>query len=223
MGVNRAGFGIVDDEAVREAARQEVVRRYFRYSYEYIMGLVEKDTLQRAELIMKEMDLTIFDRKVVERAWWAAKNAEQEGKGIEQIYCGAALELKDGSIITGRNSPLMHAASCLVINAIKKLAGIGDSIDLLSPGIIESIGSLKKDILRKKGLCLDLEETLIALSICAYTNPTAKVAMEKLKELAGCEIHMTHIPTPGDEAGLRRLGVNLTTDPNFASKDLHSV
>ena len=106
------------------------------------------------------------------------------------------------------------------MNSIKELAGISDETHLLPPNIIESIRGLKKNTLSVKTLNLDLEEVLIALSISAATNPTAKKAMEKLKELKGCDAHITHIPTPGDEAGLRKLGINLTSDPNFSSKNL---
>jgi uncharacterized protein (UPF0371 family) len=130
------------------------------------------------------------------------------------------MELKDGTIVTGNNSPLFHAASSLVLNAIKHLAGIPQQIKLLPESITESVSNLKTHVLKEKTLSLDLVETLIALSISAPSNPVAKLAMEKLTELRGCEVHMTHMPTPGDEAGLRRLGVNLTTDPNFSSKDL---
>ena len=150
----------------------------------------------------------------------AALEAERSGKGNEDIFCGAAVELRDGSIVTGKNSALMHAASSLILNAIKELAEIPDKIPVLSPAVIESIANLKKNIMNRKTVSLNLEETLIALSISATTNPTAQLAMEKLKELAGCEIHTTHMPTPGDEAGLRRLGVNLTSDPNFSTKRL---
>ena len=128
--------------------------------------------------------------------------------------------LKDGTIITGSNSSYLHAASGLILHAIKHLAEIPEKIKLLLPNIIESVGSLKTRILNEKNLNMDLLETLIALSISATTNPAAQIAMEKLPELKGCEVHMTHIPTPGDEAGLRRLGVNLTSDPNFSTKDL---
>ena len=117
----------------------------------------------------------------------------------------------------------MHAASSVVLNAIKVLAGIPDDIHLLAPTMIESIGNMKKDILNSKATNLDLEETLITLSTSATSNPTTEMAMKKLKDLRGCELHLTHMPTPGDEAGLRRLGVNLTSDPNFASKSLFMV
>ncbi len=124
------------------------------------------------------------------------------------------------TIVTGTNSPLLHAASSLVLHAIKHLAGIPQKIKLLPPNIIEAVGGLKTDVLKAKTLSLDVVEALIALSISATTNPAAHLAMEKLSELKGCEVHITHIPTPGDEAGLRRLGVNLTSDSAFATKDL---
>ena len=220
MGVNRAGFGIVDDEAVKEAARQEIIRRYFKCACEYAMGFVDKETVQRAELILEEIDVKIKDRKVVEPALESAKDAKTKKKGHDGIYCGAAIELSDGVIVTGKNSPMMHAASSLILNAVKRLADIPDKIHLLSPNIIDSIANLKKSISNNKKASLDLEEALIALSISAATNPTAQLAMEKLKDLSGCEVHMSHIPTPGDEAGLRRLGVHLTCEPQFSTTAL---
>ncbi len=220
MGVNRAGYGIINDDVVREAACQEIIRRYFRYSCEYIVGLVDKDSVQRIELLMDNLDLKQEDRHVVEHARNTGLEAQEEGKGNKGIYCGAAIELKSGKIITGKNSPLMHASSSLMLNAIKHLAEIPDSIDLLPLTIIESLKHFKKDILRGKMISLDLQETLIALSISAAGNPAAQTASEKLKELRGCEVHLTHMPTPGDAAGLTKLGVNLTSDTNFASHHL---
>jgi uncharacterized protein (UPF0371 family) len=220
MGVNRAGFGIVDDEAVRAAARQEVIRRYFRYACEYAMGFADKETVNRAEVIMCELNLKPTDRPVVPPARQAADEARVKGKGNEGIFCGAAIALEDGAIVTGKNSPIMHADASLVLNAVKRLAEIPDRLHLLPPNIMESISHLKKDILSSRQISLDLEETLIALAISAASNPAAELALEKLKELRNCEVHITHIPTPGDEAGLRRLGLNPTSDPNFASKCL---
>ncbi len=220
MGVNCAGFGIVDDTVVREAAVQEVIRRYFRYSCEYAMGIEDRKTVQRVELLMKDLEVSPGNRKVVTAAANAAREAEAKGKGNEGVSCGAALELKDGTVVTGKNSPLLHASSSLVLNAVKQLAGIPDRIHLLSPHVMTTLSHFKKDILASRVVSLDLEETLIALSISAPMNPTAQAAVERLAELRGCEMHITHIPTPGDEAGLRKLGVNLTCDPNFASKDL---
>jgi uncharacterized protein (UPF0371 family) len=221
MGVNRAGSAITDDKLVREAAKQEIIRRYFRYACEYAMGMGGRETVDRVEMLMKEFDLAPTDRPVVEPARRAAADASADAdKGNKGVFSGAAIQLGDGRVVVGRNSPLMHAASSLVLNAIKLLAEIPRGLHLLSPNLIESIGELKKDILSRKSVSLDLEETLIALSISSTTNPTARLAMEKLKELRGCEVHTTHIPAPGDETGLRRLGVNLTSDPSFATKDL---
>lgn len=220
MGVNRAGFAITDDAVVQEASKQELVRRFFRYSCEYAMGVADKETVQRAELLMEEMDVTASRRSVVAPAREAAERGKAENKGNDGVFCGAAIELSDGTIVTGKNSPLMHATSSLILNAIKLLSGVPDKIHLLAPNILESVGKLKKGVLRSKNVSLDLEETLIALSISAATNPTAQLAMEKLHDLVGCEVHMTHIPTPGDEGGLRRLGVRLTSDPSFAGKQL---
>jgi uncharacterized protein (UPF0371 family) len=220
MGVNRAGFAITDDEVTKEASKQEIIRRYFRYRCEYAMGFADRETVQRVELFIKDFGLKPEDRRVVEPSREAARAAEEQNKGNEGIFCGAAIELSDGTIVTGNNSPLMHAASSVIIHAIKHLADIPNKIKLLPSSITDAIRNMKTEILNEKSVSLDLEEALIALSIGATANPAAQLAIEKLKNLQNCEIHMTHIPTPGDEAGLRRLGVNLTTDPNFSSKDL---
>ncbi len=220
MGVNRAGFGIINDDLVQEAAKQEVIRRYFRYNQEYVLGVEKKATVERVFVLMEELGLKAEDRAVVEVARTAADQAEAAQKGNDGVYCSAALQLKNGTLITGKNSKLMHAASSVVINALKVLARIPDEILLLSPNIIAQISKLKTGILHTESESLDLEETLIALSISAATNHTAEVAMQKLAELRGCEMHMTHIPTPGDDVGLKRLCVNLTTDGNFSSRNL---
>jgi uncharacterized protein (UPF0371 family) len=220
MGVNRAGFAVIDDGVTQEAAKQEVLRRYFRYRCEYAMGFTDRETVQRLQLFMSDFHLRPEDRRVVGPAWQAAGEAEKLSKGNEGIFCGAAIELKDGAIITGNNSPLMHAASSLILHAIKHLADIPDKIKLLPAYITDSIRNMKTDILNEKSVSLDLEETLIALSISATTNPAAQLAIEKLTELRDCEVHITHMPTPGDEGGMRRLGVNLTSEPNFATRNL---
>ena len=220
MGVNMAGYGIVDDAIVQEAAKQEIIRRTFRYNCEYMMGFINKNTVKLSEHLMEQINVVPEDRIVVIPARQAADCAKEQGKGNKGIYCGAAIELKDGRIVVGKNSHLMHASSSVVLNAIKVLAEIPDRIHILSPNIIKSIGDFEKEILEEKAVSLNLNETLITLSISAAHNPTTHYAMEKLKELKGCEVHLTHIPTPGDETGFRRLGVNLTTDPIFASNDL---
>ena len=221
MGVNCAGFAIVNDDAAKEAATQEIIRRFFRYSCEYVSGQADQETIKRIESLMEEYQAKPENRPTVLPAREAADEAERKNeKGHDGVFVGAALQLPDGSMATGKNSPLMHAASSLVVNSIKKMAGIPHNLELLGDNIIGSVGNLKKDILDGHSVSLDLGEVLIALSIGAMTNPTARLALEQLPKLRGCEAHMTHIPTPGDEKGLRRLGVNLTSDPQFASDKL---
>ncbi|MBA3045277.1 MAG: DUF1846 domain-containing protein [Candidatus Thermoplasmatota archaeon] len=221
MGVNMAGFGIVDDDIVRWAAKQEIIRRVFRYNCEYMKGFVSQNTVKRAEDIMSQVGVNFEDRAVVLPARRAAEDAVSRPDSSTIPYCGAAIQLKDGRIITGKNSLLLHAASSMVLNTIKILAEIPDRIHLLSPGILASIGVLETKILGERAMSLDLNEALVALSISAAANPTAHYAMERLSDLRGCEVHLTHMPSPGDETGLRRLGVNLTSDPEFSTRDLH--
>lgn len=220
MGVNCAAYGIVEDKNVSEAAKQEIIRRYFKCACEYAIGIADKETLEHAKSIMNKCNASIEDRDVVMPARNAAVEARHKEKGSDGIFCGAAIKLKDGTIITGKNSRLMHAASSLILNAVKHVTGIPDEIHLLPQNIIDSTTYLKKEILKGKMVSLDLEETMIALSISATSNPAAQMAVENLVQLNGCEVHLTHIPTPGDEAGLRKLGVNLTSDPDFSSKNL---
>jgi uncharacterized protein (UPF0371 family) len=219
MGVNRIAGGITDDQACREAARQEVIRRRFRVAGEYALGISDSAPLRRIDAIMDSLDLRSEDRTVVLPAREAARIAAQTQRGRDGIHCGAALELKDGTIVTGKNSPLFHAASSVVLNAAKLLAGIPDRIHLLPPVVTTSIRSLKLDVLSRKSESLNLDETLIALAVSAAMNPAAQAAMEALKQLDGCELHLSHFPGPGDEAGLRNLGLNATSDPVFAGKD----
>jgi len=195
MGVNRASAGIVDDAVVRDAARAEVIRRYFRYSSEYVMGLADERTVQRVERLMEVLHIEPEDRKVVEPARRAAEEAQQQGKGNNGVFCGAAVRLKGGTIVAGKNSPLMHAASSLVINAVKRLAGVPAEIHLLPPGIIESAARMKKDVLGQKAVSLDLAETLFALGVSVGANPMAQLCVEKLKARGGSSMG----PWPVDE------------------------
>ena len=220
MGVNRAGFGIIDDAVVRAAGEQEILRRYFRYACEHAMGLVDAETVNRIELLMDDLEIQPELRQTVQPARDAAAAAEAKGKGQDGIFCGAAIELPDGSIVTGSNSPLMHASASLVLNAVKELAGIPDEVHLLPPEVIESIRHLKTTVLGGRRVSLDTEEALTALAVSTTSSPAARAAVARLGELRGCEVHLTHMPTPGDEAGLRRLAVNLTSEPQFASKHL---
>lgn len=212
MGVNRAGFGIIDDKGTQEAAKEEIVRRYFRHSLEFATGAGTREELERAEAIMDKAEVKPEDRKVVLPARKAAEDCRKKRKGNKGYYCGAAIELSDGKIITGKNSPLMHAASSAIINAIKYLADVNDSIHILKPEIMNDLSRLKKEILNMTSESLNLDEILVSLSISAHTDNNAKKTLSMLKDLSGCELHSTHLPTPGDEAGLRKLGINFTTD-----------
>ena len=152
----------------------------------------------------------------------ARRNISQIENDVNADHsAAAALMLMDGTVVTGRSSELMHASAAVVLNAIKKLAKIDDAVHLLSPATIESIRCLKKSI-NTFPLRLDLEEVLVALSVNAAVFKPASDGMEKLTELRGCEAHLTHIPSPGDESGLRSLGIYVTCDPLFGSTRLYN-
>lgn len=221
MGVNRVGFAITDDAECCGASKQEIIRRYFHAMCAHAIGNADNTAADRIKLLMDDLGITEFDRRVVAPARTAAREAEsQPGKGSDNIFCGAALELPDGTIVTGKNSPLLHAASSCILNAVKLLASLPDDLFLLSPQVIDSVSQLKKKIYRNKGVSLDLGETLTALSISVPTNPAAQLAMKKLSRLSGCEMHISHLPTPGDELALRKLGIRVTSEPLFTSRNL---
>lgn len=220
MGVNRVGFAITDDEVIKEASKQEIVRRFFRHSCEYAKGLCEEETVERVKKLMEELSIMPEYRKAVVPARKAAEEAKQKNKGNKGVYSGAAIELKDGRIITGKNSPLLHASSSLFLNTIKTLSNIPDEIHLLSPKTIEYVGKFKQIISGDKNISLNLDETLIALSIGSSSNPTIELAMGKIGDLKDCEVHLTHIAKPGDENAWRKLQVRLTNDPIFSSSNL---
>ncbi|SHJ97541.1 Uncharacterized protein, UPF0371 family [Clostridium amylolyticum] len=220
MGVNRVGFGIIDDEVVKEASRQEIIRRYFKTSCEYKKGYVDEETLQRVKLIMEELKLKQEDRKVVIPA--RDYSAELKHKFNKNEPCPVvALELEDGTILTGRSSEVMNSTAAVILNAVKHFANISDGIHLISPLILEPIINLKLKTLGSKNTALDCEEILIALSICAATNPTAQVAMEKLIMLKGCQAHSTTILSRSDEQTFRKLGIDITCDPEYPSESLY--
>lgn len=218
MGVNRAGSGIIDDEVVQEASRQEVIRRYFRHLYESNRGLCPPEALTRAELLMGRLGLQPTGRPTVCAARRAAEEAEEKGRGNDGFFCGAALELADGTLVTGKNSPLFHSASAAIINGIKHLAKLPDTIHLLPATVVESLTDLKRKCLDSTSPSLNVQEVLVALGISAASNPAAKAGMEMLPGLRGRQMHLTHEPGPGDETGLRKLGINMTTDAQPTSQ-----
>ncbi|WP_418963959.1 DUF1846 domain-containing protein [Cetobacterium sp.] len=220
MGVNRVGFGIIDDEVVREASKQEIIRRYFKTGCEYKKGYVDKETFQRAKLIMEELDLKESDRKVVTAA---REHLEKQKQACEknELLSSVAMELSNGMIFTGKKSNVLDASSAVLINALKAIAGINDNIHLISPTIIEDITKLKKNTLQSKNLGLDCEEMLIALTISATTNPMAQAALDQLPVLKGAQLHSTTILGKGDEQTLRKLCVDVTSDPVFPTENLY--
>lgn len=220
MGVNRVGFGIVDDEVVRDASKQEIIRRYFKTGCEYKKGYVDIDTFQRVKLIMEELNLKEEDRKVVIPAREKSAILKEEKNTTEQ--CPAvALELHDGTIVTGKSSDIMDATAAVILNSIKYLANITDEMHLISPVILEPIRNLKSKTFVSKTTSLTSEEILIALSICAATNTMAGAAMEKLANLKGCQAHSTTILSTSDEQTLRKLGIEVTCDPEYPTSSLY--
>lgn len=214
MGVNMAGYAITDDEVCREAARQEVIRRYYNAQCDFKKGLIQQEALQKNLMLMKQLELEPSGRAVV-----APALAKAEKEGVP----AAAIQMGDGTIVTGKTTELMNNVSSMLLNAIKHLGNIADEIRLISPMVLEPILKLKSSALKELDPILNTEDVLIALSISAAMNPMAEVAMDKLKDLAGCEVHSTCMLTQTDEAMLKKLNVNLTCEPAYPSKDLYYV
>ena len=212
MGVNMAGNCIIDDDAVCDAARQEIVRRYFNTKCQVRKGNADADQVYKIELLMEQAHVNTTARPVVEAA--LKKAEETDGPAV-------AIELTDGAIITGKTTSLLGASSVMLLNALKHLAGIPDEVRLLSPMVIEPIQNLKTKHLGHNNPRLHTDEVLIALSVCALTDYNAKIAMEKLNELKHCEVHSTVILSQVDVGVFRRLGVNLTTEPNYQTSKLY--
>ena len=207
-------YCITDDEACVEASKQEVIRRYFKALVDYKNGTAKPSTVHRLEFLMSGLGISPADRKVAAAA--RAKSEFNGGRGA------VALELPDGSTVTGKNTEMMSASAACVFNAVKVLAGIDDSVKLISPYVIGPILDLKTKILGDRENPLSLDEALIALSICAATDPNAARATEKLAMLAGSEAHSSHMLIKADEDPFRKLGVNLTCDPEFLDNHLYS-
>ena len=206
MGVNMVGNCIVDDEVCREASRQEILRRYYTALCDQKQGKASDSQILKLELLMKKAGVCAEERKVVAPA---LERAEKTGKPA------AAIELHDGRIITGKTSDLLGACAALLLNALKELAGLGSDVHLISPEVIGPIQHLKVDHLGNRNPRLHTDEVLIALSICAATDPRAERAMEQLDKLRGCDVHSSVILSAVDEKVFKRLGVNLTCQPRY--------
>ena len=206
MGVNMAGNCIIDDDIVSKASCQEIIRRYYAALCDAKKGIADEDAAYKIELLMEKARITKNDRTVV-------------GPAIQKAALtgapAAAMELPDGTIVTGKTSDLLGASSALLLNVLKTLGGIDDDVHLISPTIIEPIQHLKVDHLGNRNPRLHTDEALIALSICAATDPKAEIAMEQLDKLRGCEAHSSVILSAVDEKVFKRLGVNITCEPQY--------
>ena len=212
MGVNMAGNCIIDDEACREASRQEILRRYYAERCAVRQGLENGEGVYKIKLLMNQAGITEADRPVIAAALAKAAETQQPA---------AAMQLPDGRCITGKTSALLGASAALILNALKALGNIQDDIHLISPIIIEPIQDLKIHHLGNHNPRLHTDEILIALSICAATNPTAALAMQQLPKLRGCEAHSTVFLSGVDSTTFKKLGVNLTCEPQYQTKKLY--
>lgn len=214
MGVNMAGFCIVDDKAVESSAKREIIRRYYNVlvSARKCDIFYSDDQKLKCELLMQKVGICPNDRPVIQKA---LDKADKTGAPA------AAIELNDGTILTGKTSSLLGASSALLLNSLKFLAGIDDEVHLISPKIIEPIQELKTGILGNNNPRLHTDEVLIALSICATTDKNAKSAYDQLNKLKNCEAHSSVILSQVDDNVFKKLGVNLTCEPKYQTKKLY--
>ena len=211
MGVNMVGDCIVDDDACREASKMEIIRRYYSASCSVRQGFSDPKEVQKIELMMNSLGISSEDRPVIGAALKRAE--ETEGPAV-------AIELSDGRIITGKTSPLLGASSACLLNALKALAGIDKKLMLIAPGIIQPIQTLKVEHLGNHNPRLHTDELLIALAICAVTNPMAGYALDQLPNLRGCEAHSSVILSNVDTDLFKKLGINITFEPKYQAKKL---
>ncbi len=212
MGVNMVGNCITDDNAVCEASKQEIIRRYYAALCEQRENMTGSETIKKLDMLMKQLNLTTENRTVISAA---SQKAQSSGAPA------AALQLADGTIVTGKTSSLLGASAALLLNALKKSAGIDDEIQLISPSIIAPVQHLKVDYLGNHNPRLHTDEVLIALAISAVTSEPAAKALEQLGSLQGCEAHSTVILTQVDKKTFKKLGINITCDPQYQVKKLY--
>ena len=214
MGVNMVGFCIEDESAIKHACEQEIIRRYYNAKTAFKKGLITQETLDKNQLLLKELNLQPTMRKSV----LPALKKEQKSN----CPC-IAIELPNGKVITGRNTELLTASASVILNALKKLANINDEFKLLSPEILKPITTLKNKYLHKQSSMLSLKDVLIALSICATTNDMARKAFEKIPKLAGSEGHSTHILNTSNQEVFRELKINITCEDKFFDSTLYNI
>lgn len=207
MGVNMAGYAIVDNEAAKDASCREIVRRYYHAQVDYLMGKINIDSIEKMNMIMSQANVVAKNRKC---AIFAREVAE-----IKQSPA-CAIELNDGKLVSGKTTPLLRCSSAALLNAVKYLAGIDQEIELISPTLLKSILSLKNDYLNITNPLLDIDEVLLTLSIASQNDEYARRCLEVLPKLKDCEIHSTVILSKKDTGTLRNLRMNLTCDPKYA-------
>ncbi|MBR2294776.1 MAG: DUF1846 domain-containing protein [Clostridiales bacterium] len=212
MGVNMAGFAITDDDACCEASRQEIIRRYYQAKVAVRQGLSDGSDVNKLELLLNKSGIEISDRRCIGAA---LVRADQTGGSA------VALELPDGRMVTGKTTDLLGPASAALLNALKVLAGIDHEIPLISPNVIEPIQDLKVNHMGNHNPRLHTDETLIALTISAQTNPVAELAMQQIGKLANSDAHSTVILSNVDENMMHKLGINITCEPNYETKKLY--
>ena len=213
MGVNMAGYAICDDEVCREASKAEIIRRYFAALVDKKMGRGTAHAVTKIENIMNQAGITVDDRKVIGTA--LAKSAATGGKPA------AAIELNDGTIVTGKTSELLGASSAAILNALKHIAGVADEELLIAPSIIEPIQKLKTGILKDRSPMLHIDEMFIALTMSAAGNPCAAKVLEAVEGLKGAQAHSTVILSQTDQDTFRKLGVDLTCEPDYENKKFY--
>ena len=207
-----AGNCIVDDKVCREASNQEIIRRYYAALCDQKENMTSSDTVYKLDILMKHAHITPNDRTVIPAAL---------KRGEETNGPAAAMELLDGTVITGKTSSLLGASSALLLNALKHLAGIDKEVEIISPSVIEPVQHLKVDYLGNHNPRLHLDEILIALAISATTSKTAALALAQLDNLKGCEAHSTVILSQIDTKTFKKLGVNITCEPVYQVKKLY--
>ena len=204
MGVNMAGFCVVDDEACKAASKAEIIRRYYAALIDARRGRISREVVSKIELLMGKTGISVEDRKAIMPA---LEKAEQTGNPA------VAIELNDGRIVTGKTGDLLGAAAACLLNALKMLGGIADKHELISPTIIEPLQKLKVNHMGAVNPRLHTDEVLMALAICAVTDPKAKKALSQLDKLKNCELHSTVLLSHVDEKTLKALGIHLTCEP----------
>ena len=204
MGVNMAGNCIVDSDVVIKASKQEIIRRYYSALLEVRKGKISKETISKLEILMQRMQINISDRDVVKPALDIANRTGEPA---------VAMQLNDGTIVTGKTGKLLGASAAALLNALKVLANIDDSIDIIDSKVIEPIQTLKVNHMGSVNPRLHTDEVLISLAVSAATDDTAKCALEQLNRLKGAQLHSSVILSSVDEKTLKKLGIDVTSEP----------